>query len=236
MGSLYSNALNLEETGLVQALTSHRLDSQSDRRRFYDQVRLGPEQLVFCRQVHGNKVEVVLQPSRPYPYPLPLAEADAIITNQVDLAIAVFTADCIPVFILDLCTCSIGIVHAGWRGTYKLISAKAIQSMQKHFGTKPVNCLVYLGVSIQQSCYQVSQDLADQFERHFGPDVRTSDNKLNLHFANIKQLVNVGVPFESISVSPLCTACRPDLFYSFRVERESTGRLISLIRLLPNSD
>ena len=100
MGSLYSNALNLEKTGLVQALTSHRLDSQSDRRRFYDQVRLGPEQLVSCRQVHGNKVEVILQPSRPYP--LPLAEADAIITNQVDLAIAVFTADCITIFILDL--------------------------------------------------------------------------------------------------------------------------------------
>ena len=159
MGSLYSNALNLEETGLVQALTSHRLDSQSDRRRFYDQVRLGPEQLVFCRQVHGNKVEVVLQPSRPYPYPLPLAEADAIITNQVDLAIAVFTADCIPIFILDLCTCSIGIVHAGWRGTYKLISAKAIQSMQKHF----LNCSRCYQSRLGKKYYEAQEKNATEY-------------------------------------------------------------------------
>ena len=233
MDSLYVNALNLEETGLVQAITSHRLDSQSDRRRFYDQIRLEPEQFVSCHQVHGNKVEVIFR--SPETCPLPLAEADAIVTNQVDLVIAVFTADCIPIFILDPHTCSIGIIHAGWRGTYKFITTEAIQSMQKHFGTNPANCLIHLGISIQQSCYQVSQDLADQFERHFGPDVRTSDNKLNLQTANVQQLVNVGVPFESISISPLCTACRTDLFYSFRVEGESAGRLVSFIRLLPNS-
>ena len=108
MDSLYVNALNLEETGLVQAITSHRLDSQSDRRRFYDQIRLEPEQFVSCHQVHGNKVEVIFR--SPETYPLPLAEADAIVTNQVDLVIAVFTADCIPIFILDPHTCSIGII------------------------------------------------------------------------------------------------------------------------------
>ena len=234
MGFLYSNALNLEKTGLVQAVTSRRLDSKADRKRFYDQIRLRPEQLVYCRQVHGNKVWVISR--YPETYPLPLTEADAMVTDQIDLVIAVFTADCIPIFILDTQTCSIGIIHAGWRGTYKLVTTEAIQSMQEHFGTDPANCLVHLGVSIQQNCYQVSQDLADQFERHFGPEVRTIDNKLNLQAANVQQLVNAGVPFESISISPLCTACRTDLFYSFRMERERAGRLVSLIRLLPDFD
>lgn len=234
MDFLYSNAPNLEETELVQAVTSHRLNSETNRRRFYDQIGLEPGQFVYCHQVHDNKVEVISRYSETYS--LPLAKADAIITDQIDLVIAVFTADCIPIFVLDPGTCTIGIIHAGWRGTYKLITTETIRSLQKHFNTNPANCLVHLGISIQQNCYQVSQDLADQFERRFGPQVRTNDNRLNLQAANVQQLVSAGVPFESISISPLCTACRTDLFHSFRVERESAGRLVSLIRLLPISD
>jgi len=249
--NLYHPIPTLEKTGLVQAATSirhggvshppyHSLnlanhvgdDSEAvsaNRGIFFDQVGLEAKKFIYCHQIHSGRVLFV----EPFIHPpqLPFAEGDAMITVHPSLALGVFTADCVPVFILDIATPAIGIAHAGWRGTLSGIAAKTLNAMQKHFGTLPTNCLAHLGPSIQKCCYTVSMELADRFARAFGSQVRSDENRLDLQTANVQQLLQTGMPPHAISISPFCTACRTDVFYSHRAESGQTGRMLSLIRL-----
>jgi polyphenol oxidase len=241
----------LQATGIVQAVTSTRRGGVSDapyhslnlgahvgdnpqavtenRRIFFDQIGLKPQRLICCRQIHSDTVIHINRSD--ISRKTPPAEADAMITTHADLPLGIFTADCVPVFILDPVTPAIGLAHAGWRGTLACIAAKTVQSMECHFQTSAADCLVHLGSSIQQCCYTVSEALADRFEEVFGNCVRTEAHALSLQNANVRQLTQVGVRPEAISASAFCTACRTDIFYSHRAENGQTGRMLSLIKL-----
>ena len=241
-----------ENTGLVQAVTSIRQGGVSrtpyhslnlgdhvgdnpeavlaNRRIFFDQIGLDTPNFAYCRQVHGNRV--LLIDASTLQLQLPLPEADAMVTVQSSLALGVFTADCVPIFVLDVATPAIGIAHAGWRGTLAKIATQTINSMENHFGSSPSSCLVHLGPSIQKCCYTTSVSLADQFERTFGSHVRVGECTLDLPTANVHQFLQMGVPSRAVSVAQFCTACCTDLFYSHRLADGKTGRMLSLIRLL----
>ena len=190
--------------------------------------KTGLTHLRYCRQVHGTDVINVVDQALPTSTLPP--EADALVTTQRDVALAIFTADCIPIFVLDVETPAIGIAHAGWRGTLARIAVNTLARMKTLFGTVAANCQIHLGPSIQQCCYTVSTELLTQFTDLFGGTVRSGTN-LNLQSANVTQLVEIGVPTAAISVSPFCTACRTDIFYSHRAEDGQTGRMLSFIRL-----
>ena len=183
--------------------------------------------LRYCRQIHGTSVIDVNDEAQPT-LELP-PEADALVTAQRGVTLGIFTADCVPVFILDVATPAIGIVHAGWRGTFAQIAVNALARMKVLFGTVAANCQIHLGPSIQKCCYTVSAELLTQFTDHFGSTVANGTN-LSLQTANVNQLIEIGLPAASISVSPFCTACRTDLFYSHRAEDGRTGRMLSFIR------
>ena len=187
----------------------------------------------YCRQVHGTDVVNVVDQVLPTPTLPP--EADALVTAQRDVPLAIFTADCVPIFIVDVTTPAIGIAHAGWRGTLARIAVKTLARMETLFGTVAANCQIHLGTSIQKCCYTVSAALLTQFTDHFGSTVASGTN-LSLQSANVKQLVEVGVSPTAISVSPFCTACRTDLFYSHRAEGGQTGRMLSFIKLKLSTD
>lgn len=189
---------------------------------------IGLTELHYCRQVHGTDVINVVDPALPTSTRPP--EADALVTAQRDVALAIFTADCVPIFILDVTTPAIGIAHAGWRGTLARIAVDTLARMETLFGTVAANCRIHLGPSIQKCCYTVSADLLTQFTDHFGSTVGNGTN-LSLQSANVNQLVEIGLPTAAISVSPFCTACRTDLFYSHRAENGQTGRMLSFVRL-----
>ena len=190
--------------------------------------KTGLTHLRYCRQVHGTDVINVIDQAPPTPTLPP--EADALITAQPDIALAIFTADCVPIFIVDVTTPAIGIAHAGWRGTLAQIAVNTLARMQTLFGTVAANCQIHLGPSIQKCCYTVSAELLTQFTDHFGSTVASGTN-LSLQSANVNQLVEIGLPTAAISVSPFCTACRTDLFYSHRAEDGQTGRMLSFIKL-----
>ncbi len=200
-----------------------------NRRILFSQVGLSSSALLYCRQVHSSRV-VLVRPNDSIS-DIFNVEADALISLQAGLVLAVFTADCVPIFILDIATPAIGLIHAGWRGTLDRIAERTIQAMHQHFGTIPSKCLAYLGPSIQRCCYTVSKALADRFEEAHDVSVRCSDNRISLQVANIQQLNNVGVLSDSISMTACCTACRTDLFYSHRVEGARSGRMISFMAL-----
>ena len=188
----------------------------------------GLKNLRYCRQVHGNSVMGVNPTTEASLDNLP--EADALISACRGIALGIYTADCIPIFILDIETPAIGIAHAGWRGTFARIAVNTLTQMKTRFGTVVENCRIHLGPSIQKCCYTVSPELLTQFAERFGSTVHDGTN-LSLQAANVNQLVEAGLSAISISISPLCTACRTDLFYSHRAENGQTGRMLSYIQL-----
>ena len=249
---VYHPIQELEATGLVIAGTSLRHGGSSltpyaslnlaehvgddpntvaaNREIFFQ--RTGLADLHYCRQIHSAEVIDVHGKVPVTPDVTP--EADALVSAQYGVTLGIFTADCVPVFILDVATPAIGIVHAGWRGTFAGIAVNAFTRMETRFGTLAANCHVHLGPSIQKCCYTVSAELLDQFTERFGSTVGNGTN-LSLQAANINQLIEIGLPPTSISVSPFCTACRTDLFYSHRAENGQTGRMLSFIKLNPES-
>ena len=198
----------------------------TNRKTLFQQA--GLKDLRYCRQVHGNcviDVDDTAGTSLENP-----PEADALISARRGVALGIFTADCVPIFILDIETPAIGIAHAGWRGTFARIAVNTLAQMKASFGTVATNCRIYLGPSIQRCCYTVSTELLTQFAERFGSTVHDGAN-LSLQAANVNQLVEAGLPAASISISPLCTPCRTDLFYSHRAENGQTGRMLSYIQL-----
>ena len=187
----------------------------------------GLTNLRYCRQIHSASVVHINDEAQPLAAHIP--EADALVTTQHTITLGIFTADCIPIFVLDVKTPAIGIIHAGWRGTFARIAVNAITQMEASFGTRPKNCQIHLGPSIQKCCYTVSPELLTQFTEQFGSTVANGRN-LSLQTANVNQLIEIGVPITSISISEFCTACRTDLFYSHRAENGQTGRMLSFIR------
>ena len=198
----------------------------TNREIFFQQSEL--TDLYYCQQIHSDRVIdadcTTSAALKQHP------EADALVSARHGVPLGIFTADCVPIFILDVVTPAIGIAHAGWRGTLARIAVNTLARMQNRFGTLAINCQVHLGPSIQKCCYTVSTELINQFTEHFGSNIHRGTN-LSLQTANVNQLMEIGLPAASISVSPFCTACRTDIFYSHRAELGQTGRMLSFIQL-----
>jgi YfiH family protein len=151
------------------------------------------------------------------------------------------------------------VFHAGWRGTLKRIVEKGVGEMRRRFGTRPRDLRAALGPGIHGCCYQVGQEVRDQFESQFAysaklfREVEERDPVrekypmlfltarppghselpkkifLDLVEANRQQLLAAGVPARSIEASPLCTNCRTDLLFSYRAEKGKTGRMMAVV-------
>lgn len=194
-----------------------------------------------ARQVHGSRVAVVRafpDEERPPP-PADWPEADALVSDDPGVALAVATADCLPVFLLDPVRPAIGAVHAGWRGSVNRVSIEAVRSMNLAFGTTPANLRVLMGPSIGPCCYPVGAEVACKASaatpgtQSFLRVLPEGGWTLDLRRLNVSQLLSCGVPEEHIRHVGFCTACRPDLFFSVRRDGDPTGRQISIIGLAP---
>ena len=182
--------------------------------------------------------------------------ADASITNTPGLLLAVQTADCVPILLVDPNKRAIAAVHAGWRGTLQRILTKTIGRMHMEFGSEPADLLAAIGPSIGPCSYEVGTEVAAAFSAKFAnaaewfDELRTGDEPnplqwlnmmppghqppprkvlLDLRKANRAQLLEAGVHKQDIFVSDLCTACRTDLLFSYRKEGPQSGRLMAVI-------
>jgi YfiH family protein len=173
-------------------------------------------------------------------------EADALISNASDSAVAVRAADCVPVLLADRRTGAVAAVHAGWRGTAAGVVGAAVDGMGKEFGTKPEDLVAAIGPSIGVCCYEVGPDVVDAFaaaghQRHLiqrwfvttpPPRGSRAQNPLRLDVAgaNRDQLVLAGLAEDQVHLSNLCTAMHLEVLTSYRAEREQAGRLVAAIR------
>ena len=225
-----------------------------NRRRFQSALGATDLQLISLKQIHSDVIHLFeAAPAEP-------CRGDASATNRPGLLLGVQTADCVPILLVDPKDRAIAAIHAGWRGTLARIAVKAIGQMQMHFGTRPADLLAAIGPAIGGCCYEVGTEVAIQFHSQFADapewfdEFRTGDEPnpiqwlnmmppghqpqpknvlLDLKKANRAQLLAAGLRPQNIFVSDLCTACRPDLLFSYRKQGPQSGRILSVIGLRP---
>jgi len=218
--------------------------------------------LVSLRQIHSDLIHRVdgMRVDRMLAQPL---AGDGIVTNTPGLLVAVQTADCLSIIVVDRKWRAVGVFHAGWRGTVKRIVEKGVGEMQKHFGSDPRDLVAAIGPGVQGCCYEVGEEVRTTFETQFAyasslfRQVKESDPVrekypllfltarapghselpvklfLDLVEANRRQLLDAGVMAKNIEVVGPCTACHTELLFSFRAENSVTGRLMAAAGISP---
>lgn len=202
----------------------------------------GAKAVVQARQVHGRAVATV-RAGEAWPQPWP--EADVLVAPEPDTAVAVRTADCVPLLMADPATGVVAAVHAGWRGTAARAAVAAVEAMAEEHGTRPADLVVAIGPCIGSCCYEVGSELVDAFaaaghERYLidrwflaAAPARGSRERpklrLDLAGANRDQLILAGVRDTAIHACGLCTAMHPDVLTSYRAEGAAAGRLAAVI-------
>jgi hypothetical protein len=193
-------------------------------------------QFLPVHQVHRDGVWVI-EGETPLPVHGPPPECDAIVTDRPGVALCIKTADCVPVFLVDPVRRVIGAVHAGWKGTSLQIVGKAVGEMVQLFGARPSDLIAIIGPAIGPCCYEVDtgvfQAMSNHPERDSFFQARRKEGKwmLDLFLANRLQLIQSGVPAQSIRQTDLCTACHPELFFSHRAQGGNTGRQLNFIMM-----
>jgi YfiH family protein len=161
-------------------------------------------------------------------------DGDALITDKAKTAIGVFTADCVPVILVDTTKGVIAAVHSGWKGTKSFIVSKTIERLQVDYGIKVKDIRVYIGPHIGGCCYEISEELIDEFtsEDIYSNIKISNDNKLDLEKCILAQLTQKGIKEENISATNTCTACNKQYeLYSYRFSKNKQGRMFSFAYL-----
>lgn len=186
--------------------------------------------VVTMRQVHGDNIVEVKDKNLKE-----AGEADGMITGEVDLYLAVLTADCVPLLIVAPKQKLAAAVHAGWRGTLAGIAEKTVRLLESKYDVAAADLEVALGPSIGSCCYEVKDDVAGPLMKRWGrlttPSIVVKDGKsfVNLRRLNRDILRAAGVPGSQLHQIGPCTSCAADDFFSYRRERSDTGRQMSLI-------
>ena len=189
------------------------------------------EKMVLTWQTHTTNIRVVsaddlgkgVVKDRDY------RDIDGLLTNMPGVTLVTFFADC-------------GLAHSGWRGTVNRMGEKMIHAMKQEYGTVPEDLICCVGPSICSDCYEVGEDVADNFRDAFSKEdcehiVFPSKSgvigkrQLDLWEANRRILMEAGVPSKNISVTDICTKCNPDKLFSHRAMGEKRGNLCAFLAL-----
>jgi purine-nucleoside/S-methyl-5'-thioadenosine phosphorylase / adenosine deaminase len=208
--------------------------------------------LITLRQIHSDIIHCVDS------LPSDHLTGDGMITAAPGLLLAIQTADCLPVILVDARRHVVGVFHAGWRGTVKRIVEKGVGEMHRCFGSRARDLKAAIGPGIGGCCYEVGEEVRIKFESQFEygaslfHEVKDSDPVrekypllfltarapghgelpkkifLDLVEANRQQLLAAGVLKKNIESSAFCTNCHPELLFSYRAEKGKTGRLMGV--------
>jgi polyphenol oxidase len=207
--------------------------------------------LISLRQIHSDLIyQIERMPEQPL-------AGDGIVTDTPELLVTVQAADCLPILLVDRKRRAVGVFHAGWRGTVKRIAEKGVGEMRKQFNSDPQNLVAAIGPGVRSCCYEVGEEVRTKFESQFAyaerlfHEVKESDPVrekypllfltarapghselpvklfLDLVEANRQQLLDGGLLAKHIDMAFPCTACHPDLLFSFRAEKGITGRTMA---------
>jgi polyphenol oxidase len=179
--------------------------------------------LATAKQVHSDQVVKATRPGH-------FGPGDALISEQPGVTVAIRTADCLPVVIVDPRTRAVAAVHAGWRGVVAGIAPKAVEAMRSEFGSRVEDLEIAIGPGIGPCCFEVGPEVAVQF-RAFFAERNDLEGRARVDLAETitRQLRRNGVTTSQISTSGLCSCCNPELFESYRRDRENAGRMVTAV-------
>lgn len=213
-------------------LSMQERGSLENRRVFLEGLGIGYQTLVCAQQQHGSQVKIVNKSDvgcGALAYDTAISDTDALVTGEKNVPLAVFTADCLSVFIYDSNNKSIGLVHAGWRSTKENIAIKTLKVMEEGFNTSAKDVYAGFGPAIRSCCYEVGQDFKDIFPS----DLIERNGRLYLDLVKInkKQLLDCGVKDTHIFDLNLCTSCHSRDLFSYRKVGSACGRMMSVMML-----
>ena len=225
-------AFSMRSCGNMSLFYGDTKDSLENRKNFLKDLGIEHHSLVCAKQVHSGNVRYIQEVDRgkgALSCDTAVADTDAFITDKTNLPLAIFTADCLSIFLYDPATPGIGLVHAGWRSTKENIAIKTLQLMQGKFKTCAKDLYAGFGPAIRNCCYEVGREFSGLFSS--GLTQRNSRYYLDLVSINKTQLLNLGVKEANISDSKICTSCQNKEFFSYRREGNACGRIMSVMML-----
>lgn len=159
-------------------------------------------------------------------------QGDALVTAEPGIPLSIRTADCVPILVVDPEHRVVSAVHAGWRGTQREIARRTIERMAHSYGSRPESLVAAIGPAIGPCCYEVSQDVAEQFRDYLPEWIGVGKTHLDLVSINRWQLEQAGLPIQQIEAERWhCTRCNPDLYHSFRRDGDLSGRMHAVIEV-----
>ena len=187
-------------------------------------------------------------------------QADIVVTDDSSIAVAIQTADCLPILIVDRRTRAVAAAHAGWRGLVARVPLVVVEQMAREAGSHARDLIVAVGPAIGACCYEVGEDVRARFtEAGFAPasvdrwfrsaPALRSDNPPMASLAPARrpghwffdgwlsvreQLESAGVPSAQIFIADLCTASHEEALCSYRRDGAVSGRLAAVIRPRPS--
>lgn len=184
---------------------------------------------VVARQVHGTLVRDVGPP--PGERVCVVGEADGLVTATPGLLLAVTAADCVPVFVADIKSRCVALLHAGWKGAAAGVLGCGIEKIRQGYGVAAQDLAVFLGPAICGSCYEVGSEVLRAFGKGGdGPAL------LDLRSELAVGAVAAGVPADRVSRSAWCTRCGPERFHSHRASGAAAGRMAAFLGLEAGAD
>ena len=168
-------------------------------------------------------------------------DVDGLVTDIPGIALVTSHADCVPLFFVDPVRRAIGLSHSGWKGTAARIGAATVEKMRQEFGSRPEDIRAAIGPSICRNCYEVGEDVAQEFRRTFSAREcrqillpgKPGKYMLDLWRANQIILTDSGLIPDHIAVTDICTSCGGDLLWSHRKTKGRRGGMAAFLQLLP---
>lgn len=204
-----------------------------NRKKLCKLLNIDPERLVSGAQVHGTNIKVVTNEDLgkgAKTYDSSIENVDGLITNVPGIPLFAFYADCTPIYLVDVNNKAIALLHAGWKGTVGNIVGRAVAAMTAAYGTNPGDIKACIGPRIEQCCYEVGEGVLSEIKAlNLLEEPFVKDDYISLGKINEALLKRAGV--NKIEVSPWCTSCNNDIFFSYRKERGKTGRLGALLMI-----
>lgn len=210
-------------------------------RRIGEVLGTDPEHMVASKQTHTTNIRLVTEADLGNGITEPSAydDVDGLATNIPGMALVTFYADCVPLYFVDPVKKAIGLAHSGWRGTVAGMGACMVQFMRDHFHSDPKDLIAAIGPSICVDCYEVSEEVAEQFREGFPKEVLQpgkADGKyqLDLWKANESILLKAGILPKHLTVTDVCTCHNPEYLFSHRASHGQRGNLAAFLMLKNN--
>lgn len=196
--------------------------------------------IVASRQTHTTNIKIVskedigkgIYKERDYD------NIDGMITNEKEIVLTTYYADCVPLYVVDIKNKAIGLSHSGWRGTVGRIGKVTLERMAKEYNTNPKDVIVCIGPSICKECYEISEDVAVEFTKEFPEHIddilqNKGNGKYMLDLWSCNKIIfeECGVLKENIHLPDVCTCCNYQVMFSHRATNGQRGNLAAFLEI-----